>query len=85
MRLLFLRSSNIVPPSPANEFFPKHELVAPRDKFSANAPDEEWITASNTVGRWVVVSADRRIRETTLNFRDFEIRTMFIFSCSRRL
>jgi hypothetical protein len=39
-----------------------HEIVALRDKFSADAPDVEWITALSRDGGWAVLTKDLRIR-----------------------
>lgn len=55
-----------------NELFsPIHEVVALRDKFSTNTPDEEWITALSADGHWVVISGDRRITRNNAEFAAF--------------
>jgi predicted nuclease of predicted toxin-antitoxin system len=41
---------------------PDHEVVHLKDRFSADAPDEEWITALAKQKDWIIVSGDLRIR-----------------------
>jgi PIN domain-containing protein len=42
---------------------PDHEVVHLKDRFPANASDEEWITALATEQPWVIISGDLRIRK----------------------
>ena len=39
----------------------EHEVVHVRQKFGTGVKDIDWIDALNRDGRWVVISADRRI------------------------
>jgi PIN like domain len=39
-----------------------HEIVALRDKFSANTTDVEWITKLDEEGGWAVITKDLHIR-----------------------
>lgn len=41
---------------------PEHEVVALRDKFSADVTDTVWIPELAGEGDWVIVSGDLRIR-----------------------
>jgi hypothetical protein len=41
---------------------PDHEVVHLKDRFSADAPDEEWMTALAKQKDWIIVSGDLRIR-----------------------
>ncbi|WP_376091262.1 hypothetical protein ACE7GA_21400 [Roseomonas sp. CCTCC AB2023176] len=62
-------------------FRPEHEVVALREKFAPNISDVDWIDALNREGRWVVVSADRRIRKNRaeyLAFRSSRLIGMFL-------
>lgn len=42
-------------------FVGKHEIVHLRERFGAAVQDTEWIGTLNAEGRWVIISADRRI------------------------
>jgi hypothetical protein len=42
-----------------------HQVVALREKFPANTPDEVWIKALGDEGGWVVLSGDIRITRRT--------------------
>jgi hypothetical protein len=43
--------------------FVEHQIVALRDKFSADATDVDWITALDREGGWAVLTRDLRIRQ----------------------
>jgi hypothetical protein len=43
--------------------FVEHQIVALRDKFSADVTDVEWITALDREGGWAVLTKDIRIRQ----------------------
>jgi PIN like domain len=43
-------------------YAPEHEIVALREKFSANVTDVDWITALDREGGWAVLTQDLRIR-----------------------
>ena len=42
---------------------PDHQIVHLKDRFPANASDEEWITVLAKEEHWVIVSGDLRIRK----------------------
>lgn len=42
-------------------FVDEHEIVHLRDKFGPGVTDIEWIETLSREGRWVIISADRRI------------------------
>ena len=42
---------------------PDHEVIHLKERFAANASDEEWITALAKEKGWVIVSGDLRIRK----------------------
>lgn len=42
-------------------FLGTHEIVHLRDKFGPAVQDIEWISDLNSEGKWIVISADRRI------------------------
>ena len=43
-------------------YAPEHEIVALREKFSANVTDVDWITGLDREGGWAVLTQDLRIR-----------------------
>lgn len=43
--------------------FVEHQIVALRDKFSADATDVDWITALDREGGWAVLTKDIQIRQ----------------------
>jgi hypothetical protein len=43
--------------------FVEHEIIALRDKFSANVTDVDWITTLDREGGWAVLTKDIRIRQ----------------------
>ena len=43
--------------------FVEHEIIALRDKFSADVADVDWITALDREGGWAVLTKDIRIRQ----------------------
>ena len=62
MKLLL---DNNLPPRRAkalDALFNKHVIVALRDKFPADASDEQWISALDREGGWAVLTKDLRIR-----------------------
>jgi hypothetical protein len=42
-------------------FVDEHEIIHLREKFGPGVTDIEWINTLSDEGRWVVISADRRI------------------------
>jgi PIN like domain len=43
--------------------FVEHQIVALRDKFSADSTDVDWITSLDREGGWAVLTRDLRIRQ----------------------
>jgi hypothetical protein len=43
-------------------FEPRHEIVALREKFSEDAPDQEWISALSGESGWAVLTKDLHLR-----------------------
>ena len=66
-------------------FYPEHEVVALRDKFSANTSDEEWISELSASGRWVVISGDRRITRNNAEYAAFRNSHLVGFFLARGL
>lgn len=60
MKVLF---DNNLPPSAARAInaVVEDEVVALREKFAANATDEEWLSTLGSEGGWTVVTLDKRI------------------------
>ena len=66
-------------------FYPQHEVVALRDKFSPDTPDAQWIGALGREGRWVVISGDRRITRNKAEYRAFRDSNLIGFFLSKGL
>lgn len=49
------------------------EVLALRDKFDPSVNDEDWISALDTEGDWVIVSADRFRRRSRRNVVEREL------------
>lgn len=49
----------------------EHEVVALRDKFGKGVTDVEWINALSAEGRWITISADRRITRNRAEYSAF--------------
>jgi hypothetical protein len=59
----------------------RHEVVHLRDRFQANAPDVDWITALGQEGAWVIISGDPRIsknRHEREVWRQAQLTTFFL-------
>jgi predicted nuclease of predicted toxin-antitoxin system len=41
--------------------FPEYQIVALREKFTANIADVEWINALSFEGGWAALTAERRL------------------------
>jgi predicted nuclease of predicted toxin-antitoxin system len=50
-------------------FAPQHEIVHLRKRFGPGVKDVEWITTLSREGRWVVISADRRITRNKSEYK----------------
>jgi hypothetical protein len=69
-----------------NELFgPKDEVVALRERFGTGVQDVQWIEALNQEGRWVVISADRRITRNRAEFHAFRKSRLIGFFLSKGL
>jgi hypothetical protein len=63
----------------------EHEVIYVRDKFGQGVKDVEWIEALNREGRWVVISADRRITRNRAELQTFRNSKLIGFFMSRSL
>lgn len=52
-------------------FAGEHEIVHLREKFGPAVQDVEWITALSREGRWIIISADRRITRNRAEYHAF--------------
>ena len=69
-----------------NELFgPADQIVGLREKFGPGTKDSEWIEALNKEGRWVILSADRRITRNRAEFQAFRNSRLIGFFLSRGL
>jgi hypothetical protein len=64
-------------------FAGEHEIVHVRDKFGPGCTDVEWIAALNRDGRWVIISADRRITRNKAEYHAFRNSKLVGFFMSR--
>lgn len=53
-------------------FVGKHEIIHLKDKFGPAVKDLVWISALNSEGHWVVISADRRISKNKAEQQAFK-------------
>ena len=56
-----------------------------RDKFGQGVKDIEWIDALNREGRWIIISADRRITRNRAEYNAFRGSKLIGFFMSRAL
>jgi hypothetical protein len=66
-------------------FADQHDVVHLREKFGQGVKDEQWIKALSNEGRWIVISADRRITRSKLEAQAFRTSTLIGFFLSRGL
>ncbi|MBG0795896.1 hypothetical protein IYY11_21290 [Methylocystis sp. H62] len=52
-------------------FAGEHEIIHLRDRFGPRVTDVEWIEALGREGRWIVISADRRITRNKAEYHAF--------------
>jgi hypothetical protein len=52
-------------------FASEHEIIHLRDKFGPGVTDIEWIETLSREGRWVIISADRRITRNRAEYQVF--------------
>ena len=69
-----------------NELFgPADRVIALRERFGPGVKDAEWIEALNKEGRWVIISADRRITRNRAEFHAFRNSRLIGFFLARAL
>jgi len=69
-----------------NELFgPADRVIALRERFGPGVKDAEWIEALNKEGRWVIISADRRITRNRAEFHAFRNSRLIGFFLARGL
>ena len=66
-------------------FAPQHEIVHLRKRFGPGVKDVEWITTLSREGRWVVISADRRITRNKSEYNAFRSSRLIGFFLSAGL
>lgn len=52
-------------------FAGEHQIIHIRDRYGPGVKDLQWIPELSQEGRWVVISADRRIRKTKAEYHAF--------------
>lgn len=64
-------------------FAGEHEIIHIRDRYGPGVKDLQWIPELGQDGRWIVLSADRRIRKTRAEFQAFRTsRLVGFFLCA---
>lgn len=63
-------------------FVGSHEVIHLRDKFGPAVTDIEWIQELNREGRWIILSADRRISRNKAEQRVFRSSKLVAFILS---
>ncbi|MCX7899525.1 MAG: hypothetical protein N2444_05500, partial [Methylocystis sp.] len=66
-------------------FGEEHSVIHLRDKFGPAVKDAEWIETLSREGRWVVISADRRITRNRAEYHAFHNSRLIGFFMSRSL
>jgi hypothetical protein len=66
-------------------FVGEHGVVHLREKFGPGIKDVEWIEELSREGRWVVISADRRITRNRAEYQVFRNSKLIGFFMSRAL
>ncbi|MGO9740892.1 MAG: hypothetical protein ACLPN5_05155 [Roseiarcus sp.] len=64
-------------------FAGEHNIIHLRDRFGPAVTDLQWIDALNREGRWVVISADRRITKNRAEYHAFRNSKLIGFFMSR--
>ena len=49
-------------------FAGEHETIHLRDRYGSAVKDLQWIPELSQEGRWIVISADRRIKKTKAEY-----------------
>ena len=52
-------------------FAGEHEIIHLRDRYGSGVKDLQWIPELSQEGRWIVISADRRIKKTKAEYQAF--------------
>jgi hypothetical protein len=69
-----------------NELFKnEHTVIHIRERFGPAVKDVEWIQALSREGRWIVISADRRITRNKAEYNVFRASKLIGFFMSRSL
>lgn len=69
-----------------NELFKgQHSIIHLREKFGPGVKDVEWITALGREGRWIIISADRRITKNKAEYHVFRNSKLIGFFLSKGL
>jgi len=69
-----------------NAFFEnEHDIVHMRDKFRAGIKDIEWINELSADGDWVIISQDRAITRSKVEYAAFKRSKLIGFFLSRSL
>jgi hypothetical protein len=66
-------------------FANEHEIVHLREKFGPGVRDIEWIETLSREGRWIIISADRRIARNKAELQAFRDSKLIGFFFSRGL
>lgn len=62
-----------------------HEVIHLRERFGPGVKDREWIEKLSTEGRWIVISADRRITRNRAEYAAFRGSKLVGFFLSKGL
>lgn len=66
-------------------FAGEHDIIHIRDRYGPGVRDIQWIPELGQEGRWIVLSADRRIRKTRAEFQAFRTSRLVGFFLSSGL
>lgn len=63
-------------------FVGEHEIIHIRDRYGPGVKDLQWIPELSQEGRWIVISADRRIKKNQAEFQAFRTSRLIGFFLS---
>lgn len=66
-------------------FAGRHEIIHLRERFGPMVTDREWIGELNAEGRWIIISADRRISRNKAEQQAFKSSKLIGFFLSAGL
>ncbi len=66
-------------------FVEEHQIIHLREKFGPKVTDSTWIRALGDEGRWIVISADRRITRNKAEYNAFRSSRLIGFFLSAGL